>query len=378
MFLLKNNNKDTDRYKEFVIKILISIGVVLGGYIIYLISDILNLLFFSFFITILFSPFLDKLNKYKIWDWLWIIIIYLFLLSILILVFFSIVPIFVDQITTLINVLYDKITLLSDAYRLKWLDWLGLPDYIINHMKWILQYVDLNNVFDVLKNHFSSIWSFIITNLSSIAFSWAWLVSSVTSWLFNIIMIIIFTFFIVLERKNIRKIFYEVLPKNTSLYLKKREGDIVHNLYHWLKWQLILSLSMFTLSFLWLNLIRLFGIDLGQNFKLAFISGAMEFIPYIWPILAFLPAIAIAIWISFKAFLVVIILYIIMQQIENNLLVPWIMSKTLSISPFFVFLTMTIWASIYGIIGIVLAIPITSVIQIFVRDWLEKKNNNNN
>ena len=53
--------------------------------------------------------------------------------------------------------------------------------------------------------------------------------------LFQIAMIFVFNFFMVLERKNIKKFFYEIIPSILSKYLESRETKIVNSLYDWLK-----------------------------------------------------------------------------------------------------------------------------------------------
>jgi len=99
----------------------------------------------------------------------------------------------------------------------------------------------------------------------------------------------------------------------------------------------------------------------------------MEFVPYLWPILALIPALAIAVWLWVNPFFIVLLLYIIIQQIENNFLVPYIMWKTLNLSAFLVLIMMTIWATVAWIVGIIIAIPLRAVSQIFVKDYLHYK-----
>jgi predicted PurR-regulated permease PerM len=72
----------------------------------------------------------------------------------------------------------------------------------------------------------------------------------------------------------------------------------------------------------------------------------MEFIPYIGPLLALVPALIIGAGISWKVALVITILYLIIQQIENNFLVPFVMSRSLDLSPFLVFVVMIAGATL--------------------------------
>lgn len=85
---------------------------------------------------------------------------------------------------------------------------------------------------------------------------------------------------------------------------------------------------------------RTFDLGLSSHFTLALIAGILEFLPTIGPFLAFLPALAVALGISGKAVLVIAVLYILIQQLENNVLVPIIMKKTLNLSPFLTLIAM--------------------------------------
>lgn len=103
---------------------------------------------------------------------------------------------------------------------------------------------------------------------------------------------------------------------------------------------------------------------------LALIAGMMEFIPYVGPLIALLPALAIAATLGVWPAIIIIVLYIAIQQLENHVLVPLIMSRTLSISPFLILLVMTVMTILFGIVGILLAIPLAAIIQMVVGDMI--------
>jgi predicted PurR-regulated permease PerM len=99
----------------------------------------------------------------------------------------------------------------------------------------------------------------------------------------------------------------------------------------------------------------------------------MEFIPYIWPLLALIPAAIIGLGISWKVAIGIILLYLIIQRIENDFLVPYVMSKALDLSPFLVFVVMLAGATLGGILGIILAVPIAWVVRVIYRDYRGRK-----
>lgn len=100
----------------------------------------------------------------------------------------------------------------------------------------------------------------------------------------------------------------------------------------------------------------------------------MEFIPYIGPIIALIPALIIGLGLGWEAAITITILYIIIQRIENDFLVPYVMSKSLDLSPFLVFIVMIIGASLGGILGIILAVPVAGVGRVLYIEYLRKKN----
>lgn len=348
--------------------IIISLFVALL-YFLYNIINIIVILFFALFLNIVFAPFLNKFNEWKIKDWLWILIIYSVILFFILVVFFSIVPIFITQTGILIESIGNFVNKEYDLYvsANNNIEVLNLPHFL----NWILINLDLDQIFASLKENISWISTFVANNLKNFLTNWAWVIFSITWFLANFVLVFVFTFFIALERKEIKWFFYKIIPHRFSKKIRKKEYEIVGTLYSWLKWQIILCFSIFTATLLWLLFIRLFGVKIDDFFSLALIAWLMEFVPYIWPFISILPAIAIALWLWYEAVFIILILYIIIQQLENNVLVPYIMWKALSISPFSVLITMIIWWTLFWIIWIIIAIPIVSVIKIFISDYLE-------
>jgi predicted PurR-regulated permease PerM len=113
----------------------------------------------------------------------------------------------------------------------------------------------------------------------------------------------------------------------------------------------------------------IYGVDTGSITTLALIAGIMECVPYIGPFLALAPALVLGLGISWQFGVSILVLYIVVQQVENNLLVPYIMSKSLDLSPLLVLVVMIAGASLGGILGIVLAVPVAGVVQMLYRDY---------
>jgi predicted PurR-regulated permease PerM len=90
------------------------------------------------------------------------------------------------------------------------------------------------------------------------------------------------TFLMVLERREIGKFILDAAPKHLETYIKNHYTIIQHVCTSWIKATLILSGSIFTLTFVGLSLLEwIFGFTTGKIFTLALIGGIMEFIPYV-------------------------------------------------------------------------------------------------
>jgi predicted PurR-regulated permease PerM len=177
-----------------------------------------------------------------------------------------------------------------------------------------------------------------------------------------------------LERKALKKIMYQSLPRTWSIFLAEREEKILAALGAWIWGQCILSVIMASLVFVGLHAINFFfGIHMERIFPLAILTGMMEFIPYIGPLIAILPALALASSIGINATLIILVFYIIIQQLENHFIVPYVMSRTLQISPLLVFVTVLIGAELAGVIGIILAVPVAGMIRIFTEHLYQAK-----
>ena len=72
----------------------------------------------------------------------------------------------------------------------------------------------------------------------------------------------------------------------------------------------------------------------------------------------------LALWVS--------IYYLILQQVEINVLVPYIMNKAVGLSPIIIIFVMLVGSQYLGILGLVISIPIATSVAIFVKDYMEK------
>ncbi len=154
-------DSSSDSLKLFSQKLLILIVFIEGIYTLSLLSSVLVILFFSGFLAILFSPFLESMNKKRIPDWIGIICIFSGILLFFFVALFAIMPIFVKQITLLFTYIGNSFVTLEELYKSGGIDALGFPSFA----KEYIQMVDLGIFFEWARDNASSI-SGIIASLS--------------------------------------------------------------------------------------------------------------------------------------------------------------------------------------------------------------------
>lgn len=360
----------------FLQKLLIVVGVV----ILFLFFKSFGALFapvvIAFTLSLFFVPLLDKLNKYRIGDWVGIFVSLFAFIVFLSTIIFLVVPIFVRELIKFFDVINRYIIKVQTAVFQWDFSTLGLPDWMIGYIHDYASTQDINNLLTTLSANTSQIVSFISGSATNVLQAWKGIFVSVASTTFLIATTTILTVFFLIERKRVAYVIRSLVPQNWSL----EYDTIVHESYSiigkWAKGQMILSFSIFLLTFVLLHLANaMFGLWLTNIGTLAFLAGLLENIPYLGPVLSLIPALAIALGISTKATIIVVIIYILIQQVENNLLVPQVMSKALSISPLLTIIVMFIATGVLGLLGTLFAVPLTALIELLYHRWQIKRTN---
>jgi len=138
----------------------------------------------------------------------------------------------------------------------------------------------------------------------------------------------------------------------------------------WIHGQMILFLVMG--GFTWAVLSWL---EVPYALTLAFIAGLAEFVPYLGPLFSFSVSAPLAFGQGIDIGLAVVIFFAVLQAIEGNILVPFVMNKAVGVSPLVTILAMLIGFEFLGILGAIMAVPLASILSIFLFDIrkVEKK-----
>jgi predicted PurR-regulated permease PerM len=184
-------------------------------------------------------------------------------------------------------------------------------------------------------------------------------VVGVVGGLFGLLTILILTFYILVDADSLRTSMLRLFPARNRSQVAAASADITVKISAWLGGQLLLGAIIGATSAigLWLLGIPFF-------YVLALISAIGELIPVVGPILAAIPAIAVASTVSVNKVVLVIVFFVVQQQLENHVLVPKIMERQVGVSAVTVIVALLIGGSLLGIVGAILAVPTAAILQV--------------
>lgn len=176
-----------------------------------------------------------------------------------------------------------------------------------------------------------------------------------------------------IQRTSVMKFISGLRGEKKYKFAYMKLERIYKKLWIWLKSQLMLCVFIGVAVLLSLLLLSVFGMDLPQKWSLALIAGITELIPYIWPLLwGFVAVIVAFIHFGRVGVLVVGALFVVIQRLENNVLIPVLMNKTLGVNPVVIFISMIIGWLIIGVLWVLLAVPISVIITLLLEKTFDE------
>lgn len=188
--------------------------------------------------------------------------------------------------------------------------------------------------------------------------------------LLSVITILVVSFYLVAEEKGMKEFIRTLVPPHHQEFTMTLVDKIQQKMGLWIIGQLLLSISIFALTFIGLSI-------LGVKYALflALVAGILEVIPYIGPFVSAIPAVFFAFIQNPPLAVAVLILYILVQKTEGYILVPKIMQKTVGISPLVVLVALLVGFKLAGILGLLLAVPLVGGITVVVSEFYSRQEN---
>jgi predicted PurR-regulated permease PerM len=303
-------------------------------------------LFISLILASAVDPWVDWMEKRKIPRGVGILIIYAVLFAVVGSIIYLIIPPIIEQVNQLLDnfpKIVEKIISLFSVFR----------QYAIKH--------------GMLENIKASVKS-LSSSLPSAGRGIFSTVSDIIRGLVSFFLVLVITFYMVVEENAIKKIIWSIVPAKHQVYTMHLVNRMQRKVGLWLRGQIILSLIIFALTYIGLLILHV-----QYALILALIAGLTEFVPYLGPTLAAIPAVFLALTQSFMLAVFVAVLYYVIQMTENHIIVPKLMQKMVGLNPIISIAVLLIGFKIGGVAGAILAIPVATAISVFIKDLFESR-----
>jgi predicted PurR-regulated permease PerM len=181
--------------------------------------------------------------------------------------------------------------------------------------------------------------------------------------IFGVLTILILAFYFLVDSASLVRTFVRLFPRGERRRVEDACVRVSTKVSAWLGGQLLLAAIIGTTA-----AIGLWALEVPYFYVLALIAGIGEMIPVVGPLLAAVPAIAVALSVSPATALFVAIFFLFQQQVENHVLVPKIMERQVGVTAVGVIVALLIGGSLLGVIGAILAVPTAAILQVMFEE----------
>jgi predicted PurR-regulated permease PerM len=193
--------------------------------------------------------------------------------------------------------------------------------------------------------------------------------SSLFGGLMSLVLIIILSFYLAVQEDGVAKFLKLVSPVKYENYVLDLWRRAEAKIGLWMQGQIILAVIIGVLTYLGLLLLKI-----PNALLLAFFAAILELIPVFGPIVAAVPAVILGFAEGGLALgLVVAGFYVIIQQFESQLIYPLVVRKVVGLSPIIVILALIAGFRLAGFLGILLSVPLATILLIFLEDLEQRK-----
>ena len=333
---------DTSRPFTFdrVVRILITIATLIGAYwLLKAISGALLPFCVACLLAYIFEPFV-AFNKRLLRCRGNVLPIFLFLVElfgVIALLGWFLIPRIIDEIVTVGNLFNDYATSSSSRYIPQ-----AVHDFVMKYvdMKTLASVLTQDQWSDIVQKSLSGTWTMVSGSISMLL--------TVCSWF----IVLLYFIFILLDYDRFMNSMRSLIPQKYKPTVLKIAGDIKNSMNRYFRGQTLVALCvgvLFSIGFL--------IIDLPLAIIMGMFIGLLNMVPYL-QLISLLPTTLLC------------VVYGVVQLIQDLYLVPKIMGKTMGLNPAIILLSLSIWGSLLGFLGLIIALPLTTLLLSYYNTYV--------
>ncbi|MBR6041176.1 MAG: AI-2E family transporter [Paludibacteraceae bacterium] len=314
--------------------------------------------FVAWLFAYLFQPIVDFLQRYLKSRTVSILLVMVSILTAVACFICFMVPTFITEFVKLKELLVHNGEFNSSIIPAEWADYLSK----LTDNNEISQKLTLSGIFEMVTNMFPHAWSLLSASANALL------------WVFGFIFVLIYLFFILRDQDAIALEFIKLLPHHykgvcISLLRDLRQGM---NLY-FRRQALIACIDAFMFA------VGFYIIDMPMGIVMGVTLGALNMVPYLQYL--GLPPAAVLMLIQASetggsvntALLSLLGVFVVVQIVQDLYLIPKFMGKTMGMNPAVVLLSLSIWGYVLGVIGMIIALPATTILMSYYKHYFLKE-----
>jgi predicted PurR-regulated permease PerM len=215
------------------------------------------------------------------------------------------------------------------------------------------------NVVDYIQSHATQIRGYV----SQLGAPTLALLRTAVTGVAGVLTIFVLSYLMVLQGQKVIDGFIALFPERRAERIRRVSHDCAKTVTGYISGNLLISLICGTLTY---AILAILGVPFAG--LIALFVGLADLIPMIGATLGAVVGVVSAFTQSITAGIIVIVFFVVYQQLENHLLQPLIFSRTVKLNPLTVLLAILVGVELTGILGALLAIPVAGIIQIVARD----------
>lgn len=345
-----------DRVVRMVVTVLV-FGAVL--YVINLLRNVLGPFIIAVFIAYLLDPVVNFVqNKVRIRHRGLSVILTVFIVGAgLTAVLMFLIPAFIQEMNKMVQLIrtYMQSVDVNDVLPFDWEH--SLKDMIQETE--LISYLNIDNIYETIKKVLPGFWNLFSGSMRVIA------------GIVGMLIVVLYTIFILMDFQKMGQLWLGLIPSQYRKVSSEILDDLGHSMDLYFRSQGLIALIVGVLLAIGFKII-----GLPMAIIIGLFIGALNIVPYL-QIVGLIPALLLALLKAMESSqsfwqvaLMVLVVLAIVQLIQETILVPRIMGKAYGMNPAIVLLALSIWGSLMGLIGMLLALPLTSVIASYYKRFV--------
>lgn len=307
--------------------------------ILFIARDILVALFLAIVISSALDPIVSWLEKRRIPRILGTLAIYILLIFFIALLAYAVIPIALSEFSNLLA-------------------------SISRYSGTVFDFIDTSGLIESINQSLAKITNVLLSGSTSLLEIGSKFLGGLTA----AASVFVLSFYLTVGKDGVERFLTAILPSMYEPKIVDMYSRIKKKIGRWLSGQIVLSLGVGLITFL-----GLWILGVRYSLLLGIVAGIFELVPYVGPIFSGSVAVLVGLTTSLTTALYVLVLFIIIQQLENHILVPAVTNLTTDLEPVVILISILIGAQVFGFIGLILAVPAAVLLQEFLNDWSQAK-----